>query len=101
MLKIGDGIYAGYAHLQPGTVRVKVGQKVKVGQTLGLLGNSGNSNAPHLHFHVMDSPHPLASNGMPYRFTNFTVEGQLTNLSGIEAGETAQITRAELLGVRR
>ncbi len=73
---------------------------MKVGQTLGLLGNSGNSNAPHLHFHVMDSPRPLASNGMPYRFTNFTVEGTLTNLDGIEAGETAKITRAEL-GPRR
>lgn len=96
VVSFGGGHYAFYAHLQPGTVRVKVGQKVKVGQTLGLLGNSGNSNAPHLHFHVMDSPHPLASNGMPYRFTNFTVEGELTNLSGIEAGETAKITRDEL-----
>jgi murein DD-endopeptidase MepM/ murein hydrolase activator NlpD len=69
---------------------------VQVGQTLGLLGNSGNSNAPHLHFHVMDSPHPLASNGMPYRFTDFSVEGTLTNLGGIEEGETARITREEL-----
>jgi len=100
VVSFGGGHYAFYAHLQPGTVRVKVGQKVKVGQTLGLLGNSGNSNAPHLHFHVMDSPHPLASNGMPYRFTNFTVEGTLTNLEGIEAGETAKITRAGL-GPRR
>jgi murein DD-endopeptidase MepM/ murein hydrolase activator NlpD len=70
-----------------------VGRTVKVGQVLGLLGNSGNSNAPHLHFHVMDSPHPLASNGMPYRFSSFKVEGTLTNLAGIEAGETGQIAR--------
>ncbi|MBS1884777.1 MAG: M23 family metallopeptidase [Actinobacteria bacterium] len=96
VVAMGGGRYAFYAHLQPGTVRVKVGQKVKVGQTLGLLGNSGNSNAPHLHFHVMDSPHPLASNGVPYRFANFTVEGKLTNLEGIEKGEVAQIERTEL-----
>jgi hypothetical protein len=96
VVAFGGGHYAFYAHLQPGTVRVKVGQKVKVGQVLGLLGNSGNSNAPHLHFHVMDSPHPLASNGMPYRFSNFTVEGKLTNLDGLEEGETAQIERTEL-----
>ncbi|MCW2980450.1 MAG: hypothetical protein JWO14_2177 [Solirubrobacterales bacterium] len=99
VVSFGGGHYVFYAHLQPGTVRVKMGQKVKVGQTLGLLGNSGNSNAPHLHLHVMDSPHPLASNGMPYRFTNFTVEGKLTNLDGLEVGETAKITRQEL-GVR-
>jgi Peptidase family M23 len=96
VVAFGGGHYAFYAHLQPGTIRVKVGQRVQVGQTLGLLGNSGNSNAPHLHFHVMNSPHPLASNGMPYRFTNFSVEGTLTNLSGIEAGETARIDRTEL-----
>ncbi len=96
VVAFAGGHYAFYAHLQPGTVRVHVGQKVKVGQVLGLLGNSGNSNAPHLHFHVMDSPHPLASNGMPYRFSNFTVEGKLTNLEGLEAGETAKIERAEL-----
>lgn len=93
VVAFGGGHYAFYAHLQPGTVRVKVGQRVRVGQTLGLLGNSGNSNAPHLHFHVMDSPHPLASNGMPYRFSEFTVEGKLTNLEGIETGQTAQIAR--------
>jgi hypothetical protein len=96
VVAFGGGHYAFYAHLQPGTVRVHVGQKVEVGQVLGLLGNSGNSNAPHLHFHVMDSPHPLASNGMPYRFANFTVEGKLTNLDGLEEGETAKIERTEL-----
>ena len=99
VVAMGGGRFAFYAHLQPGTVRVKLGQKVKVGQTLGLLGNSGNSNAPHLHFHIMDSPHPLASNGVPYRFSKFTVEGKLTNLDGIEAGETAKVIR-EGLGVR-
>jgi hypothetical protein len=96
VVAFGGGHYAFYAHLQPGTVRVKVGQKVKVGQVLGLLGNSGNSNAPHLHFHVMDSPHPLASNGMPYRFRSFAVEGELTNLEGIEKGEVAKIAKKEL-----
>jgi Peptidase family M23 len=99
VVAIGGGRFAFYAHLQPGTVRVKVGQKVKVGEVLGLLGNSGNSNAPHLHFHIMDSPHPLASNGVPYRFSNFTVEGKLTNLDGLEQGETAKVVR-EGLGKR-
>ncbi len=96
VVAFGGGHYAFYAHLQPGTVRVKVGQKVKVGQVLGLLGNSGNSNAPHLHFHVMNSPHPLASNGMPYRFSSFSVEGELTNLDGIEQGEVAKVVPEEI-----
>jgi hypothetical protein len=99
VVAIGGGRYAFYAHLQPGSVRVAVGQKVKVGQTLGLLGNSGNSDAPHLHFHIMSTPHPLEANGIPYRFSNFTVEGTLTNTPGIQEGEVAKIEPTER-GVR-
>jgi hypothetical protein len=79
VVAIGHGRYAFYAHLQPGSVRVKVGDRVSVGQTLGLLGNSGNSNAPHLHFQLMSGPTPLASNGIPFRFGSFRSEGTLTN----------------------
>ncbi|MGC1164962.1 MAG: M23 family metallopeptidase [Solirubrobacterales bacterium] len=92
IVAMGHGRYAFYAHLQPGSVTVKVGQRVATGQVLGMLGNSGNTDAPHLHFHVMDSPSPLASNGVPYRFTNFTVTGTLTNVDAFsEAGAAAAI----------
>jgi hypothetical protein len=50
-----------YAHMRPGSLKVKVGDKVVTGQVLGVLGNSGNTDAPHLHFHVMDGPSPLLS----------------------------------------
>jgi hypothetical protein len=99
VVAIGHGRYAFYAHMQPGSVRVKVGQKVKVGQTLGLLGNSGNSDAPHLHFHIMDSPHPLLANGVPYRFDDFTVEGELGNVEEFQKGAVAKIAHTET-GVR-
>jgi hypothetical protein len=79
VVAMGGGRYAFYAHLQPGSVRVKVGQRVHPGEVLGLLGNSGNSNAPHLHFQLMDGPTPLGSEGLPYRFSAFTAEGTLTN----------------------
>jgi Peptidase family M23 len=95
VVDIGHGRYAFYAHMQPGSVRVKVGQKVKVGQTLGLLGNSGNTDAPHLHFHVMDSPHPLLANGLPYRFANFTVDGEVTNIGEMQDGAVAKVVASE------
>ena len=91
VVDMGHGRYAFYAHFVPGSVEVKIGQKVKVGQVLGLLGNSGNSDGPHLHFHVMDGPGPLTSNGLPYRFSSFTVEGLLTNIGPIQEGAAAQI----------
>ncbi|MBS1883844.1 MAG: M23 family metallopeptidase [Actinobacteria bacterium] len=79
VVAVGGGIYAFYAHLIPGSVKVAVGQRVKVGEPLGLLGNSGNSNAPHLHFQLMDGPSPLGAEGIPYRFSHFIAEGTLAD----------------------
>jgi murein DD-endopeptidase MepM/ murein hydrolase activator NlpD len=53
------GTYALYAHLAPGSVVVTRGQQVRVGEMLGWVGHSGNSTAPHLHSHLMDSADPL------------------------------------------
>lgn len=46
ILDLGAGRYACYAHLQPGSIRVKPGDRVRTGQVLGLVGNSGNSTEP-------------------------------------------------------
>jgi len=76
VLDLGGGHYAFYAHLQPGSLRVKQGDKVKKGQVLGLVGNSGNSTEPHLHFHISNSNSPLGSEGLPYALQSFEVEGK-------------------------
>jgi Peptidase family M23 len=67
----GDGRYALYAHLIPGSIRVQMGDVVAAGQILGRLGNSGNSGQPHLHFHLMDGPQPLGPRGVPFHITNW------------------------------
>lgn len=71
VVDIGGGKYALYAHLTPNTVRVAVGERVRRGQVLGLLGNSGNSTQPHLHFHLMSGPEPLGSRGLPFMLDRF------------------------------
>jgi hypothetical protein len=76
IVDIGNGRYAFYAHLQPGSLRVKVGDRVRQGQVLGLVGNSGNSTEPHLHFHLSDSPSPLGSEGIPYVHDRLEVVGR-------------------------
>jgi len=65
-IDIGGGTYALYAHVQPGSLRVKVGDRVKRGQVIALLGNSGNSTEPHVHFQIADGPSFLAAEGLPY-----------------------------------
>jgi hypothetical protein len=73
---IGNGRYAVYAHMQPGSLRVKLGDHVRRGQVLGLLGNSGNSTEPHLHFHICDANSILSCEGLPYAFPSFEVLGR-------------------------
>jgi murein DD-endopeptidase len=78
ILDLGQGRYAFYAHLQPGSVRIKTGDKVRRGQVLGLVGNSGNSTEPHLHFHLSDASSPLGSEGIPYALESYQRQGKGT-----------------------
>jgi hypothetical protein len=98
VVDIGEGRFAFYAHLQPGSLKVKVGDKVPTGQVLGLLGNSGNTDGPHLHFHVMDSPSPLVANGLPYVFTSFTGRGIVKDKEPLLTGGQAVVDENALAG---
>jgi hypothetical protein len=59
-----DGLTAVYAHLKKGSVAVSVGQQVSVGGILGVVGSSGCSTAPHLHFELQDAANRLVD---PFR----------------------------------
>src|SRR5262249_10535530 len=74
-LKIDDEHYAFYAHLEPGSIRVTLGQQVKQGEVVARLGNPGNASGPHLHFHICDSNNLNGSQGLPYVFERFELEG--------------------------
>lgn len=71
ILDLGGGRYAFYAHIIPGSIKVRKGDRVQPGQVIGLLGNSGNSDAPHLHFHLGDAPSPLGTEGLPFLIDSF------------------------------
>jgi murein DD-endopeptidase MepM/ murein hydrolase activator NlpD len=77
-LSIGRNAFALYGHLQPGSIRVKPGARVRRGRVIGLVGNSGNSGAPHLHFQVSDGPFLHDSNGLPFVFDSFELRGSTT-----------------------
>jgi Peptidase family M23 len=86
MLDLGDQRYALYAHLQTGSIKVHRGERVKLGQVIGLVGNSGNSVAPHLHFQVADKP-SLGSNGLPYEISDFKVTGKTPGTEAFDEAE--------------
>lgn len=64
-LRMADGTYFFYAHMQSVAEGIEAGVPVKAGQVIGYLGNTGNSGTPHLHFEVHPkgggavNPYPL------------------------------------------
>src|SRR5262249_28132286 len=96
VLDHGQGLFTFYAHLQPNTVKVVRGDRVEAGQELGRLGNTGNTSAPHLHFHVMAGASPLGSDGLPFSLSKFDLAGAVD-----EAALDAALTGTASLPARR
>jgi murein DD-endopeptidase MepM/ murein hydrolase activator NlpD len=95
ILDIGAGHYVLYAHLKTGSVKVRKGDKVTTGQVLAALGNTGKSDAPHLHFQVMNSPSGLASEGLPFVFRRFIRRGHVSSLAVFVSGTGWRPTEPE------
>jgi len=87
ILDLGQNRYALYAHMQPGSIRVRKGDHVTRGQVIGLVGNTGNSVAPHLHFQVMAGPSSFTSNGLPYEIDAFQVTGSTPGTAAFDKAE--------------
>jgi hypothetical protein len=92
VLALGSGQFAHYAHLRPGSLRVHVGDRVRRGDEIALVGNSGSSFEPHLHFEVTTSPEALRGEGIPYLIDNYTDIG-----SGTRSRRLRQLPIAESL----
>lgn len=75
IIKYNEHVYAAFAHLQCGSIKVIAGQKVKRGEVLGKIGHSGNSFFPHLHFQLMDNRDMNSAQGVPCAFKQYKVFG--------------------------
>jgi murein DD-endopeptidase MepM/ murein hydrolase activator NlpD len=88
VVQIQPDVWALYAHLQAGSVAVRVGDQVTTGQVLGRLGNSGNSFGAHLHFQLSDGPVALTSDSVPFVFDRYTITG-IVDVAAVEAASEA------------
>jgi murein DD-endopeptidase len=87
-LGLAGGRFAAYEHLKPGSITVKVGDRVRSGQVLAQLGASGSvSSGPHLHFHVSDTNSPLGAEGLPFVFRSFEPLGAFESLEAFANGK--------------
>lgn len=97
LLKCSEKVYALFAHLQRGSIRVSPGQRVSRLQALGKVGHSGNSMMPHLHMQFMDSADFRTAKGLPFAFRSYE-----TLRKGVWTEVRDSVpTKAEILRSRR
>jgi len=75
VLEIAPNVFAVYAHLHPGSLKVKVGDNVKVGAPLAKIGNTGPSLGPHLHFGLLNRPDLFTGRSLPFVIDGYTLAG--------------------------
>jgi hypothetical protein len=87
MLDHGNREFSLFAHLQPRSLKVKAGQRVRAGDELGRCGNSGNTTEPHLHYHLQDGPKFGDADGLPPRFFDLFVDGAKRDTAEVVKGQ--------------
>lgn len=77
-----------YGHMDPGGVQVKVGERVQAGQQIAVMGNSGQSTGPHLHFELWNGNRLAAGSALdPLPWVNDAAEPGSAAAKGQQAGE--------------
>jgi Peptidase family M23 len=84
----GNSEYSFLAHLKLGSIKVKVGDKVRQGQQMGKCGNSGNATVPHVHIHLQDTPVIFKAEGLPMQFQNYIAGKQFVSAGEPVRGQT-------------
>ena len=75
VIRHANNEYSMYHHLQTGSVSVHKGDRVTAGQTIGAVGDTGDTNLVHLHFQVSDGADPLTARSIPFVFDDLFPPG--------------------------
>ena len=86
----GRGEFSVLAHLRQGSLRVQEGQRVQAADPIGTCGNSGNSSAPHLHYHLQTTARAGGGVGLPARFLDYRADGRKVAAGEPVRGQTIQ-----------
>src|SRR4029453_8613221 len=105
-LRLPGGQVAFYEHLQPGSIKARLGHGVRRAQPIGALGFTGDTTGPHLHFHLADGNSLLGAEGIPFPLDRFTLLGQFDDIAQLgktpwQASKLAPDRRREWPGFNR
>lgn len=96
-IKHDNGYYTLYAHLKYNSVTVKVGDRVKKGQVIGSMGNTGHSFGAHLHFEVRNEndikidPTPFINSDLPAKVSIENVAKQIFEILKISGYKLSDV----------
>ena len=72
MIQAKEGYVVFLAHLRNRSISVTEGVQVRKGETVGMVGNSGNSTMPHLHMNLFDQmENPYRAEVLPFIFSKY------------------------------
>jgi len=71
IMQSDKGIFALFAHLRKGSIVIQKGERVRAGEVIASIGNSGNTIQPHLHFQLMEDNAPFAAHPLPFVFSSY------------------------------
>jgi len=84
VIKHSPALYTKLCHLKKDSIKLRIGDKVRQGDILGLCGNSGNSPVPHVHFQVQTTPF-IGSKTIKYPLSTYRKRSE-SKLAFIEVG---------------
>ena len=85
IIEVAPNEYLVICHLKPKSLMIKEGDILHQGQTMALVGNSGNTSEPHIHIHLQSSADNFLSEGIPLYFHHYTSNGKFV-AQGIPTG---------------
>lgn len=83
-IKHKNGEYSTICHLEKGTISVEIGELIEQGQVIAKVGNSGNTEGPHIHFQVQKGPNFNQDPGVKITFYNVYTNSK--KITKVEAG---------------
>ena len=71
IMRSDQGVHALFAHFRQGSLVVRQGNRVRAGEAIAAIGNSGNTIQPHLHFQLMQDNAPFTAMPLPFVFSGY------------------------------